>query len=250
MTFSIVTICLNADRYLAEAMRSVLTQDFQDLQYILVDGGSSDRTQEIIRDFADQDCRVKWLIEPEPGIACAMNRGLQMAEGDIIAFLHADDRYPDVTTLTKVSALFQQRPDMLWLTGGLREIDADGEKLRDLPARRFTKSRLLRNNIIYHPATFIRSNAIRDVGGFDEGLRYAMDYDLWLRLAEMSPPCSCDELLAEFRVHAGSLSSDERDRALQEEYLVRQRYLRRGPVRLPHACYQWLRLHCDKWRSR
>jgi glycosyltransferase involved in cell wall biosynthesis len=240
---------LNAERYLAEAMRSVLGQDCPDLEYLLVDGGSSDRTQEIIRDFADDDCRVKWLVEPKPGIAHAMNRGIQMAKGDLIAFLHADDRYHGMTTLARVSALFQNRPDALWVTGGLREIDADGAKIRDLPARRFTKSRLLRNNIIYHPATFIRSVAIRDVGGFDEGLRYAMDYDLWLRLAEISAPCICHEPLAEFRVHAGSLSSAQRDKAMQEEYLVRQRYLGRGPVRLSHACYQWLRLHCQKWRS-
>jgi glycosyltransferase involved in cell wall biosynthesis len=241
---------LNAERYLAEAMRSVLTQDFEDFEYILVDGGSSDRTQDIIRDFADKDGRVKWLIDPKPGIAHAMNRGIKMAGGDIIAFLHADDRYPGMTTLAKASALFQNRPDTLWVTGGLREIDGQGQKLRDLSARRFSRSRLLRNNIIYHPATFIRRTAMIEVGGFDESLRYAMDYDLWLRLAEMSAPCICDELLAEFRVHAGSLSSDERDLALQEEYLVRRRYLGRGPVRLPHACYQWLRMHCEKWRPR
>ena len=250
MTFSIVTICLNAERYLAEAMRSVLTQDCPDLEYILVDGGSSDRTQEIIRVFAEGDCRVKWHVEPKPGIAHAMNRGLQMAKGDLIAFLHADDRYHGMKTLAKVSALFQKRPDALWVTGGLREIDAHGEKLRDLPARRFSKSRLLCNNIIYHPATFIRHTVMREVGGFDESLRYAMDYDLWLRLAEISAPCICDEMLAEFRVHAGSLSSDQRDSALEEEYLVRQRYLGRGPVRLPHICYQWLRMHYEKWRSR
>lgn len=249
MKFSIITICLDAERYLVEAMNSVLNQDWPDLEYILVDGGSSDRSQEILRTFADDDCRVKWVVDLKPGIASAMNRGLRMAGGDIVAFLHADDRYADSTTLGLVANLFQKSPDTLWATGGLREIDARGKVLRQLPARRFSKARLLRNNIIYHPATFVRRTVMTALGGFDENLRYAMDYDLWLRLAGKSFPRISDKPLADFRVHAGSLSSAERDKALEEEYLVRQRYIGRGQIGWQHACYQWLRVRYEKWRD-
>ena len=248
MTFSIVTICLNAERYLAEAMDSVLSQDWQDLEYLLVDGGSGDRSGEIIQGFAEQDRRVKYVVEAEPGIARAMNCGLMMAQGDIIAFLHADDRYAGASVLTKVAETFRECPEALWVTGGMKEIDAHGEFLRELPARRFALSRLLRNNIIYHPATFVKRSVMAELGGFDESLRFAMDYDLWLRLSALGHPAQCRDCLADFRVHDGSLSSVERIKTLEEEYLVRQRHTTNSPSRWLHALYQWLRLSLEKER--
>ena len=249
MKFSIVTICLNAERYLAEAMHSVVSQDWADLEYILVDGGSTDRTEEIIHSVAERDQRVRHVVEPEPGIALAMNRGLRLAQGEIIAFLHADDRYAGTSILSQVAEAFRQRPGGAWVTGGVKEIDAHGEVLRTLPVRRFSLSRLLRNNIIYHPATFVQRSVMVEIGGFDESLRFAMDYDLWLRLAALSQPLACQACLADFRVHAGSLSSVERAKTLEEEYLVRQRYIKHGAARWMHALYQWLRLSREKRHS-
>lgn len=249
MTFSIVTICLNAERYLVETMNSVLSQDWRDLEYILVDGGSEDRTEEIIHGYAKRDGRVKHVVEPEPGIAHAMNRGLQMAQGDIIAFLHADDRYVGTSVLTQVAELFDTRSKTIWITGGVKEIDAHGQVMRELPVRRFSTSRLLRNNIIYHPATFVKQSVMADIGGFDESLRFAMDYDLWLRLSFLHRPLTCRRCLADFRVHAGSLSSAERVKTLEEEYVVRQRYITSSATRWMHALYQWLRLGNEKRRS-
>ncbi len=249
MRFSVVTICLNAERYLEETMESVLRQTWTDFEYILVDGGSTDGTHEIIRSLAEQDSRVRWVIETMPGIAHAMNYGLELARGEVIAYLHSDDRYADKQILERVASTLRDNPGVIWVTGGLREIDGQGGVIRTLPALNFTKRRLLRNNIIYHPATFVKSATVKAVGGFDEGLRYAMDYDLWLRLADFSGPCQCDGVLADFRVHPGSRSSAERDKALAEEYLVRKRYLGRGALRWQHACYQWLRTHYEKWMA-
>ena len=122
MKFSIVTICLNAERYLAEAIHSVVSQDWPDLEYILVDGGSTDRTEEIIHGVAERDQRVRHVVEPESGIARAMNCGLRLAQGETIAFLHADDRYAGTTILSQVAEAFRQHPGAAWVTGGVKEI--------------------------------------------------------------------------------------------------------------------------------
>jgi glycosyltransferase involved in cell wall biosynthesis len=189
------------------------------------------------------------MVEPAPGIARAMNCGHEIAEGEVIAYLHSDDRYADKQVLERVAASFRDNPGTLWVTGGLREIDEQGGTVRELPALNFTKKRLLRNNIIYHPATFVKSDTLKALGGFDESLRYAMDYDLWLRLADFSAPFHCDGILADFRVHSGSRSSAERDKALEEEYRVRRHHLGGGSLGWQHACYQWLRTHYEKWMA-
>lgn len=241
MRVSVVTICKNPGSHLAEALASVLRQDYADFEYLVIDGGSTDSTLAVLRAAAARDARLIWHSGPDAGIADAMNRGVERAHGDIVAFLHADDRYPASDVLQQVALAFTMNPQALWLTGGIREIDENGRLLRELPVHSFSYRRLLRNNILFHPATFVRREAFAEVGSFDTGLLYAMDYDLWLRLGRLSPPVAIDRVLAEFRVHPGSLSSMSRREVLEEEYQVRRRYARGWFGRLGHACYQSLR---------
>lgn len=241
MRFSVVTICLNPGRYLESAMNSVLGQDYTDIEYVLIDGGSTDGSQEIIQRYAASDPRIKWRSSQDAGIADAMNRGVRSCHGEIVSFLHADDRYADSAALSDVNGHFAINPQALWLTGGLREINSYGNVVRELPVRTFSYRRLLRNNILYHPATFVRREVFDQVGFFDANLRYAMDYDFWLRLARVSPPVTTNRILAEFRVHEGSLSSSHKRATVEEEYLVRCRYLRGWLGRLGHAFYHSVR---------
>ena len=90
MRFSIVTICRNAERFLEETIASVLRQDFEDFEYLLIDGGSKDGTLGIIRRFAAGDRRIRWSSAPDSGIADAMNRGIKESCGEIVSFLHAE----------------------------------------------------------------------------------------------------------------------------------------------------------------
>ena len=94
MKISIITITLNSRKYLDKSISSVLSQDHQNLEYIFVDGGSTDGTLEIIKKYAEKDQRIRWISEPDRGIADAMNKGVALATGDIIAHLHSDDSYP------------------------------------------------------------------------------------------------------------------------------------------------------------
>ena len=124
MLFSIITICLNPGPLLDETIRSLAVQREAQWEHLIIDGGSSDGTVERLEKAAADDDRVRWISEPDSGIADAMNKGLAMARGEIIAFLHADDRYAHENVLADVAACFSAHgSEAGWATGGMREID-------------------------------------------------------------------------------------------------------------------------------
>lgn len=224
MKISVITITYNAEAFLAEAMASVIGQGYDDLEYILVDGGSTDGTLDIIRSHAARHPCIRWVSGPDAGIADAMNKGIGLATGEVIAHLHADDAYLP-GTLCEVARLFTLDPAARWVTGRLRCVDGAGRRLYDTELKKgYTLRHLLHANIISHPATFVRRRVFNEVGLFDTTLRYAMDYDLWLRIVALEPPVVSDRVMAMFRVHPGSLSSMQLLAAMAEEQTIRQRY--------------------------
>jgi glycosyltransferase involved in cell wall biosynthesis len=242
MKLTVVSICLNAERFIAQMLSSVARQTWLDMEHIIVDGGSTDATLEIVHAHAaaHPDCIV--LSGPDKGISDAMNKGLAAATGDVITFLHADDFYPRDDILQQVVEHFQRQPDFEWLTGGLSHVDSTNSIIRTFSVRRWSYRRLLRGNIIFHPATFIRREVLQEVGGYDIGLRYTMDYDLWLRLGRRSSPFLLAMPLAAFRVHPASCSFQALDAAFMEEFQVRCRYLQGKPLQqgLHWVCF-WLK---------
>lgn len=179
MKFSIITITFNSARYLAETMESVLSQDYVDLEYILVDGGSTDGTLDIIRRYADKDKRLRWISEPDKGIADAFNKGLALARGELVGILNSDDTYCP-GALRKVADTCSAHPDCDVFHGDMMRYEGDTPlfllKATDVAAN------IWHEMPVNHPATFVTRRAYDKVGGFDVHLRYAMDYDLVLRL--------------------------------------------------------------------
>jgi glycosyltransferase involved in cell wall biosynthesis len=242
MKISVVTICLNAEKYLAHQLESVAGQSWPDVEQIVIDGGSTDHTLAIVRSAAQNNPRIRWSSGPDSGIGDAMNKGLALATGEIIAFLHADDFYVDDEVLDRVAGVFAAQPDTEWVTGGVHYVDGTGRILKRYPARRWSYQRLLRGNILFHPATFVRRRVLESVGGFDPSLRYTMDYDLWLRLGKRCAPCSLPEPLACFRIHSQSASVKHVDAAFKEEFQVRCRYLQGNPLQKAlHLLYYCLK---------
>ncbi|MRR06374.1 MAG: glycosyltransferase [Deltaproteobacteria bacterium] len=231
MKISIITITLNSRKYLEETITSVLSQDHQNLEYIFVDGGSTDGTLEIIKKYAENDPRIRWSSESDRGISDAMNKGVAMATGDVIAHLHSDDSYPDTGILSFVADQFSSRPDALWLTGGEQIVDDTGKILREIPVRNYSYRKLIRSNFILHAATFVRRTAFLEAGSFSVSRKYAMDYDLWLRLGALGAPITVDKILACFRFHGGSLSTAETEKAFAEELAIRKDFFCGRPIR-------------------
>lgn len=240
LTFSVITCTWNSAAYLGESIASVLAQDHPHIEYIFVDGGSTDGTLEQIHALQRP---FRLLENVRGGVSRAMNEGLRAATGDIIAYLHSDDHYlrPDVLSLVARQLEGSGRD---WLFGRTMTL-IDGRLEADsYIAPRFSYANLLRGNFIPHPATFVRRELMLRAGGFDTGLKYAMDYDLWLRLARLSEPVQLDEALTAFREHEGSLSSSSRTRlaAMAEDFRVRLAYAGSNPLeRLAHYARYFVR---------
>jgi glycosyltransferase involved in cell wall biosynthesis len=220
-------------------LQSVLTQSGAlDLQWIVIDGGSQDQTVSLLKSIRDP--RVQWISEPDSGQAAAINKGMALARGDIIAWLNGDDLYCP-NALAAVADAFMQNPKAQWLIGRCNIIDESGKDFRrhivqykNRLLRHFSTKSLLRMNMISQPAVFWRREFGQSVGPLDESLIYTMDYDLWLRMARKCPPLIVDRQLASFRVHTNSKSRGGRREQFYEGYRVACRYQTGRLSRLVH----------------
>lgn len=239
MKISVITVCFNSARYIEKTMSSVLNQSFPDLEYVIVDGGSSDGTVEMIKARAALDARITWVSEPDRGISDAMNKGVRLASGEVIAHLHSDEFYLDGEVISEVAAAFRNNPGAVWLTGGSHFVDQEGRFLREIKVRRYSYRRLIHANIILHLATFIRRNVFLAAGGFDLTLHYCMDYHLWLRLGAIGDPVRIKRPLACFCVHSGSRTIAQAAASYAEVYRIRMAFLEarklwQFPYRIEH----------------
>jgi glycosyltransferase involved in cell wall biosynthesis len=226
---SVVTPSFNQCGFLARMAESVLSQrgDF-DLEWIIVDGGSTDGSVEFLRGIPDP--RVLVTSEPDRGQSHAINKGLALAGGDVIAWLNADDLYPP-GALAAVAKAFSAHPDAGWLVGRYEIIDAHDRPIRpgvvrykERRLRRYSYRALLRENFLPQPAVFWRRSFGIEVGPLDESLHWTMDYDLWLRMGRRCDPLVVDRLLARFRLHETSKSGAFDRRQFDEGYAVARRY--------------------------
>lgn len=219
---TIVTPSLNQGRFIEETIRSVLTQGYANLEYIIADGGSTDNTIEVLRKYSD---RVLWYSKKDAGQTNAINNALRMASGEIIGYLNADDLLlPD--SLLLIAKTFAGHPDVQWLTGRCKIIAEDGKDIRSIISSYknlllYSRSYhvLLVTNYISQPATFWRRGLQERCGFLDESLQFVMDYEYWLRLWKSRAPFVLHKDLAAFRIQRNSktTSSGHLERYIEEE---------------------------------
>jgi len=221
---SIITPSFNQDKYIKSTLESVLNQkgDF-DLQLIVIDGGSTDNSLNILNKYSN---KITLISEKDEGQSDALNKGLMMAEGEIIGWLNSDDiYYPNA--LQSVCTRFAKNKNTEWVYGKCNIINEKGVEIRkNITAyknhrmRKFSYNKLLHENFISQPAVFFRKELLLNTGFVDKGLRYTMDYDLWLRLAKISKPEFIPIYLAGFRRHNDSKSENNYKDQFQEQYIV------------------------------
>lgn len=185
MSITVITACYNSIATLPDTLFSVRSQHGLAFEYILIDGGSSDGTIDLIQAEHNRPGTPlsRWISEPDQGIYDALNKGIALATGDVLGFLHADDVFAHPHVLKRVTACFED-PVIIACYGDLEYVwrDDPTRVLRYWHADRFTPSRLRRSWMPPHPTLYVRRSWYEAHGGFDTNYRIAADYDLILRL--------------------------------------------------------------------
>jgi len=207
---SIVTPSFNQARYLEGTILSVLSQNYPRLEYIIVDGGSTDGSQEIIKKYSDK--LAWWVSEKDQGQTEALNKGFARAKGDILAWLNSDDMYlPGAVTSAVQFFQDQAQPGLVY--GDANFINESGQLIGKFHAAQ-TNLHLLRQGYVHIPqqASFFRGDLWRSVGPLDPTFYFAMDYDLWVRIAARSDVKYVPQTWANFRLHTAgkTISADDR----------------------------------------
>jgi glycosyltransferase involved in cell wall biosynthesis len=251
---SIITPSFNQARFLEETIRSVLEQDYPRIEYIIVDGGSTDGSLDIIQRYAPR--LAWWVSENDQGQTDAINKGFAHATGDILAWLNSDDTYLP-GAISEAVAFMTAHPDIAMVYGDANLVDETGNILGRFPARQTDLRRMLRGSVhIPQQTTFFWANLWQQVGPLDPTFYFAMDYDLWVRLAKIAPLVYTPRMWANFRLHGAGKSIARDDRCYPEMLRVYRRecgnrlswlaarwYLRR-------LAYAWLPLRLRLWLRR
>jgi glycosyltransferase involved in cell wall biosynthesis len=207
---TIITPSFNQVDYLEATIQSVLAQTYPNIEYFVIDGGSTDGSVDVIRAYQHE--LSGWVSEKDRGQTDAINKGFNMATGEIIAWLNSDDTYyPDA--VEKAVAFLNSHPNVGLVYGDANYIDQQGQVIGRFPAAQ-TSLHQLRRGYVHIPqqASFFRKALWDRVGPLDPDFYFAMDYDLWVRLAAVSEIRYVNQTWANFRLHqdAKTISADDR----------------------------------------
>lgn len=220
---TIVTPSFNQAPYLETTIRSVLEQDYPNIEYIVMDGGSNDGSVEIIKRYADR--LAYWESEKDKGQTDAINKGFARSHGEILAWLNSDDvLYPHA--VREAVAYLTAHPECGLVYGDSDFIDAKGNVIGRFNAKQTDYKKLTEGYVhIPQQASFWRADLWKQVGPLDDTIYFAMDYDLWLRLAKISEVkyLSGNEPWAAFRLHADAKTIAEDDRCWPDMLRIHKR---------------------------
>ena len=200
---SIVTPSFNQASFLEETLRSVMRQDYPNIEHIVVDGGSTDGSVDVIRRY--EKYIACWVSEPDRGQSNAINKGFSRARGTVFAWLNSDDLLAPSAVRVAVEYL-QAEPDVGLVYGDRIHIDARGNVVGFSRGPSFSPSMLARNMTLPQETTFFRSRLFQQVGGLDESLEFSMDFDLWCKMAKVARFRHVPAFLGYFREHRDSKS--------------------------------------------
>jgi len=199
----------------------VLAQGDPNLEYIVVDGGSTDGSVDVLRSFGDA---VQWTSGRDRGQADAINGGMSRATGEIVSWLNSDDVL-EPGALKHVRECMARHPHAAFIYGRAWMIDGEGKRLREYPTFDLKRDDLKRKCSICQPAVFVRRSAIERFGMLNEALDVCLDYEWWLRISRDAPMAFCDAMLASSRHYATTKTAARRQRALIEAgYLMRHHF--------------------------
>jgi glycosyltransferase involved in cell wall biosynthesis len=228
LKITVVTVCYNSARFLEGCLRSVVTQGYPHLEYIVIDGGSTDGSAELIKKYADRI--AYWVSEPDKGQTDALIKGFQRSTGDIQCWINADDELMP-HALSEVASYFQRHPDVDVITGDCILLTETGARLRVQRQLRFHRFLWFNDhNYIAASSTFWRRELYERVGGLNPVFNLNMDGDLFIRFAEVTTLQKVRNLWSCFRVHPGQKTNMLTEDMFIEIMNIRRRYYPNEPA--------------------
>ncbi len=237
LKISVITPSFNQGSFIKETIDSVLNQNYPNIEYIVMDGGSTDNTIKILKSYGD---KIKWISKKDNGQADAINKGMTKVTGDIITYINSDDvMLPN--TLKIINKYFLKHPKAMWLTGDYFIIDEKGNKIQSIITtykrllRKYsTKNMLLIANYIIQPSTFWRHSLIKEIGFFDESLHYCLDFDYWMRVINKFKLHTLPNHFSFFRIHDKSKGGVLYKKQFEEEHKLVMEYTNNLFIRILH----------------
>ena len=196
---SIVTPSYNQAAYLEQTIQSVLGQDHPQIEYIVIDGASTDRSVEIIKKYTDR--LAYWISEKDRGQAEAINKGFAVAKGEILAWLNSDDYYLPGTVSAAVKS-FRENPGAGMIYGDMLAVDGNGQTINVLKYKQLRLEDLLSFQIIGQPSVFFRRAAFEEAGPLDTSFHFMLDHHLWIRIAQQGRILHVPQVWSAARYHA------------------------------------------------
>ncbi|HEY3474044.1 MAG TPA: glycosyltransferase family 2 protein [Anaerolineales bacterium] len=198
---SIITPSYNQALYLEQTIQSVLQQDYPHIEYMVIDGGSTDNSVEIIKKHANR--LAYWVSEKDSGQAEAINKGLARAKGEIVGWLNSDDYYL-LNTVSIAVRCFEQNPDVVMLYGDMLAVDENDQTINVLKYKQLSLEDLLCFQIIGQPSVFFRRAALEKAGLLDTSFHFMLDHHLWIRLAQHGKILHIPQVWSAARYHPGA----------------------------------------------
>ncbi len=220
MKISIITITYNSAKTVQRTLESVLSQTYPDIEHVIVDGASTDGTKEIIEAYAAKHKNVRWVSEKDNGIYDALNKGIGMASGDVIGFLHSDDKLYSPDSIGQIAAAFlTSETDVVY--GDLQYCNGD-RVIRRWKSNAFNPRALKYGWMPPHPTVYVRREVYQQVGPYDEWFRISADYDMMLRIFSAHyHTCYIPEVLVSMETGgASNRNTKARLSKTQEDYIA------------------------------
>ena len=215
MKFSIITPCYNSVEFIEQCILSIKNQGYRDFEHIIIDGGSTDGTIDVIKQY-ENTYNMKWISEKDNGMYDAINKGFTMADGDIYSWINADDYYMP-WALQAVADCMMETPHVQWLTGIPSAINAKGELYfrSGFTIKTYNRKCIARGDhhirgkgAIQQESTFWTRQLWEQIGSIDLDFKAAGDFELWRRFAQYENLYTLNTILAGFRIHEGQKSAD------------------------------------------
>lgn len=239
---SVVMPTLNQSKFIADALYSIVSQSYVNLEVIIADGGSTDNTVDILEKYSAEDKRIRWFSELDTGPAQALNRAIRMAHGTVIGWLNSDDLYVPAAIERAINK-FTEKPRLLMVYGGCHNVDESGKYISDYPtlppSTRIEK--FIDGCFISQPTVFLKRTLFHLVGYMDESLKTAFDFDYWLRIFKtFQDRIDLIPFVQAFaRTHSGTITLNQQEAVVLEGMRLLHKHLNCSPI-------NWALTYLDK----